>query len=179
MSSGDFVSTSEKQHNHGYTSMSPMMIGNHSEVPQEAMPNPFQIVLTSCTVTNFSKDAEDNPFPVLERGQIPPVNMNGTGTEAGESIAFNYKQYYVKDLFIISWLCEIFWHLNKLKWRVSYMYLILCPNHFNLPRLTTSATLCIPKRLSNPHFPSFCDTPHIGGIDSCLHNCDWFACCSL
>ena len=39
-----------------------------------------------------------------------------------------------------------------------------CPNHLNLPRLTTSATqLIIPRRLhkSSLHFLSFKDTPHI------------------
>ena len=38
-----------------------------------------------------------------------------------------------------------------------------CPNHLNLPRLTTSATLCIPRRLykSTLCFLSFSDTPHI------------------
>ena len=35
-----------------------------------------------------------------------------------------------------------------------------CPNHLNLPRLTTSATLCTPRR-STLHFLSFSDTPHI------------------
>ena len=38
-----------------------------------------------------------------------------------------------------------------------------CPNHLNLPRLTTSSTLCTPKRLykSTLRFLSFSDTPHI------------------
>ena len=38
-----------------------------------------------------------------------------------------------------------------------------CPNHLNLPRLTTSATLCTPRRLykSTLRFLSFSDTPHI------------------
>ena len=38
-----------------------------------------------------------------------------------------------------------------------------CPNHLNLPRLTTSSTLCAPKRLykSTLRFLSFSDTPHI------------------
>ena len=38
-----------------------------------------------------------------------------------------------------------------------------CPNHLNLPRLTTSATLSTPKRLykSTLHFLSFNDTLHI------------------
>ena len=37
------------------------------------------------------------------------------------------------------------------------------PNHLNLTRLTTSSTLCTPKRLykSTPRFLSFSDTPHI------------------
>ena len=38
-----------------------------------------------------------------------------------------------------------------------------CPNHLNLPRLTTSATQLIPRRLhkSSLRFLSFKDTPHI------------------
>ena len=38
-----------------------------------------------------------------------------------------------------------------------------CPNHLNLPRLTTSATQLIPRKLhkSSLHFLSFKDTPHI------------------
>ena len=38
-----------------------------------------------------------------------------------------------------------------------------CPNHLNLPCLTTFATLWIPKRLykTSLRFPSFRDTPHI------------------
>ena len=38
-----------------------------------------------------------------------------------------------------------------------------CPNHLNLPRLTTSATLSTPRRLykSTLRFLSFSDTPHI------------------
>ena len=38
-----------------------------------------------------------------------------------------------------------------------------CPNHLNLARLTTSSTLCTPKRLykSTLRFLSFSDTPHI------------------
>ena len=38
-----------------------------------------------------------------------------------------------------------------------------CPNHLNLPHLTTSATLCTPRRLykSTLRFLSFNDTPHI------------------
>ena len=38
-----------------------------------------------------------------------------------------------------------------------------CPNHLNLPRLTTSATLCTPRRLykSTLRFLSFSDTLHI------------------
>ena len=38
-----------------------------------------------------------------------------------------------------------------------------CPNHLNLPRLTTSATQLIPRRLhkSSLHLLSFKNTPHI------------------
>ena len=40
---------------------------------------------------------------------------------------------------------------------------LTCPNHLNLPCLTTSATLCTPRRLykSTLRFLSFSDTPHI------------------
>ena len=47
--------------------------------------------------------------------------------------------------------------------QASTLWRSRCPNHLNLPRLTTSATQLIPRRLhkSSLRFLSFKDTPHI------------------
>ena len=47
--------------------------------------------------------------------------------------------------------------------QLSSLVLSTCPNHLNLPRLTTSSTLCTPKRLykSTLRLLSVSNTPHI------------------
>ena len=54
-------------------------------------------------------------------------------------------------------------HFFRLTPNHPHSYVPTCPNHLNLPCLTTSATLCTPRRLykSTLHFLSFSDTLHI------------------
>ena len=61
----------------------------------------------------------------------------------------------------------------------SWLLRSTCPNHLNLPRLTTSAMLCTPRRLykSTLRFWSFSDTPliHLTIIHSILSRLCRFA----